>query len=120
MDCHRCQNLRYDGSPYGRCIHRGHRDVVFSREDARKRAKEGVRVYNKQICPDFKLKRRCANCSHWKRGEYFADGITPARKGECLFGIVGRSGDDCPMWEQSKKTSWRKNRNKETNKENEK
>lgn len=108
MDCHSCQYIQYDGTPYGRCSHRGHKNVTFSLQDAKKRSKKGERIYNTQICPDFKRKRRCSNCSHWKRGEYFADGKTPARKGKCLFGIVGRNGDDCPMWDRNKNTSWKK------------
>ena len=102
MDCHRCQHLRYFGGACSRCTHRGHKDVVFSRYEAKRKP------YNRQICPDFKLKKRCANCTHWNRGEYFADGRTPAKKGKCMFGIVERNGEDCPMWEQNKKTSWKK------------
>lgn len=107
MDCHRCIFLRHDGAPYGHCVHRGHGDVVFSREAARQRAKEGVRVYNKQICPDFVLKRRCSNCVNWVRGEYFADGVTPAVKGHCSLARAKQI--DCPEWAPGP-TSWRKRR----------
>lgn len=106
MDCHRCIYLRYDGCPYGRCSHSGHSDVRFSKEDLKKRASEGTRTYNKMICPDFKMKRRCSNCRYWVRGEYFADGKTPAKKGRCSLRVVV-PGDKCPIWEQGK-TSWKK------------
>ena len=91
MDCHRCRNITYAGCRYGRCSHPGHRDVFFSSEKGRKRK------YNKQICPDFVMKRRCSNCKYWKRGRYFADGMTPAEKGSCSLRI-SRAAEECPMW----------------------
>lgn len=97
MDCHRCEFLRYDGCPYGRCTHHGHPDVRLSREEARARAESGKRDYNRQICPDFVLKKRCANCRYWRRGRYFADGKTPATKGHCSLRVQER-GKDCPLW----------------------
>jgi len=100
MDCHRCENLRYDGCPYGRCIHKGHQDVRLQRK------RGGVRPYNKQICPDFVLKKRCSNCRYWLRGEYFSDGKTPAKKGRCSLRCVER-GKNCPLWKQGR-TSWKK------------
>lgn len=91
MDCHRCENLRYSGCRYGRCSHPGHRDVVLRLD------KSGERKYNRQICLDFALKKRCSNCRYWKRGRYFADGITPAKKGFCSLKILMKA-DECPMW----------------------
>lgn len=91
MDCHRCVNLTYSGCRYGRCSHPGHRDVVLRLDAA------GKRPYNRQICPDFVMKRRCSNCKYWKRGRYFADGITPATKGKCSLDVL-RTADACPMW----------------------
>lgn len=108
MDCHRCIYLRYDGCSYGRCTHRGHSDVKFSKEGLKKRVAEGKRTYNKQICPDFKMKKRCSNCKHWIRGEYFADGVTPARKGGCSLRIMVPC-EQCPMWKQGP-TTWKKKR----------
>lgn len=100
--------MRYDGCPYGRCIHRGHRDVRFRREDAGSRTEDGKRPYNRQICPDFILKKRCSNCKYWIRGAYFSDGETPARKGRCSLRCAER-GKDCPLWKKGP-TSWRKRR----------
>lgn len=97
MDCHRCAFLRYDGSPYGHCTHSGHKDVVFSVEDRKKRVKDGVRPYDRRICPDFLVKRRCSNCKYWIRGRYFADGRTPASKGRCSL-RCDEIGGGCPMW----------------------
>lgn len=106
MDCHRCVYLKYDGCNYGRCTHSGHRDVRLSRAEARKRAESGKRDYNRQICTDFKLRRKCSNCKHWVRGCYYGDGKTPARKGRCSLRILER-GADCPLWKQGP-TSWKK------------
>lgn len=96
MDCHRCKYIRYDGFRYGRCSHPGHQDVKFI---PRKHREEGAaRPYSKLICKEFCLRKRCANCSHWVRGEYYRDGQTPAKKGYCSLGIVDRN-EDCPKWE---------------------
>ena len=93
MDCHRCENIRYDGCPYGHCIHEGHRDVRFT-----KRRDGEARPYNRQICPDFVMRKRCSNCTYWVRGKYYADGKTPASKGRCSLKIVERNVHDCPLW----------------------
>lgn len=100
MDCHRCEYIRYDGCHYGRCSHVGHSDVVLLP------GKDGKRPYNKQICADFRLKKKCSNCRYWIRGEYFCDGKTPARKGRCSLDIFG-TGSTCELWKAGK-TSWRK------------
>lgn len=92
MDCHRCENLRYAGCRYGRCSHPGHRDVVL------KLGKGGARKYNRQICPDFVMKKRCSNCKYWKRGRYFADGITPRKEGKCSLDILYTGGKACSLW----------------------
>lgn len=102
MDCHRCEYIRYAGCRYGRCSHKGHVDVVLVA------GRDGKRPYNRQICPDFKLRKKCSNCIHWIRGEYFSDGITPAKKGRCKFGYSDKSGASCPYWKLSKRTSWKK------------
>lgn len=91
MDCHRCIHVRYDGCRYGRCSHPGHKDVKLSK------CQGGERKYNKQICPDFRLRKRCSNCRYWIRGRYFSDGATPAAKGKCSLRIL-REAEDCPMW----------------------
>ncbi len=106
MDCHRCENLRYDGCPYGRCVCPGHLNVRFSREDAKRRASEGNRPYNKQICPDFRMRKRCSNCKYWIRGSYFADGKTPSVKGRCSLKL-SKDAAECPLWAKGK-TSWKK------------
>lgn len=103
MDCHRCEYLSYGGCPYGRCTHKGHKDVKFIR---RKGAKGSERPYNKQICLDFKLKRLCSNCRYWIRGEYFADGNTPSKKGRCSLRCQ-KDGKICRLWKPGK-TSWKK------------
>lgn len=90
MDCHRCVNIRYDGCRYGRCSHPGHKDVVLE-------IKKGARPYNKQICPDFEVRKRCSNCKYWARGKYFADGRTPAKKGRCSLDICN-TGIPCRIW----------------------
>lgn len=97
MDCHRCENLRYDGCPYGRCSHPGHSDVRLEIGQGRE---EGRRPYNRQVCPDFRLKRRCSNCKYWERGRYFSDGKTPAAKGKCSLDIPSSqmSGGICELW----------------------
>jgi len=94
MDCHRCEYVRYDGCSYGHCVHRGHKDVILCAGP-----KGGKRRYNMDICPDFKLKKRCSNCKYWTRGKYFADGRTPARKGRCSLRCV-EAGGDCPLWKK--------------------
>ena len=105
MDCHRCKNIRYDGNPYGRCALPGHQDVVLRR---RGRDEAGTqRPYNRQVCPDFVMRRRCSNCAYWSRGEYFRDGKTPSRKGKCSLRIVERDGHDCPLWKRGQ-TRWKK------------
>ena len=104
MDCHRCENLQYGGCPYGRCVHPGHKDVKFFRK------KGAPRPYNKQICPDFRMKKRCSNCRYWERGEYFADGNTPAKKGRCSLRCQ-KEGKICRLWKPGK-TSWKKRRPK--------
>lgn len=104
MDCHRCEYLQYGGCPYGRCAHPGHSDVRLFR---RKPGEE--RPYNKQICPDFRLKKRCSNCRYWERGEYFADGSTPSKKGHCSL-RCRKDGVICRLWKPGK-TSWKKRRN---------
>ena len=91
MDCHRCEHIRYDGCRYGRCSHVGHSDVRIEP------GKDGKRPYNKMICPDFKLRRKCSNCKYWLRGRYFADGKTPASKGRCSLKIL-TGGLCCKMW----------------------
>lgn len=101
MDCHRCIHVRYGGCRYGRCSHPGHSDVILSK------GKSGEqRRYNRQICKDFVLKKRCSNCRYWERGEYFSDGMTPARRGSCSLKCEER-GKDCPIWRQGE-TSWHK------------
>ena len=108
MDCHRCVHLKYSGCPYGRCTHPGHLDVVFVPKSKRSGEAEGKRPYSREICPDFKLRKKCSNCKHWKRGEYFADGMTPAKKGGCSLRLK-ECGPDCPLWKQGP-TSWKKKR----------
>lgn len=104
MDCHRCYYLRYDGCRYGRCTHPFHPDVRMVPKSQRK---EGApRPYNREICLEFKLVRKCSNCRHWIRGEYFADGRTPATKGHCALRCMER-GAECPVWEIGP-TSWKK------------
>lgn len=105
MDCHRCRHIRYDGCSYGRCSLPCHPDVRLVRPGSKGR-KSDSRPYNMQKCPDFSLMRRCSNCRYWKRGEYFSDGRTPARKGRCSLDL-SFSADSCPMWKKGK-TSWRK------------
>ena len=106
MDCHRCVYLKYDGCNYGHCTHSGHKDVRLSLTDAKKRAEAGKRDYNRQICLDFRLRRRCSNCKYWIRGSYFGDGKTPAVKGRCSLRVLKR-GDDCSLWKVGP-TSWKK------------
>lgn len=106
MDCHRCANLKYDGCAYGRCSHPSHVDVRFSLKEARERSKNGIRPYNKQICPDFVMKKKCSNCWYWTRGMYFADGETPAIKGFCSLSI-SKTGEVCELW-RAGRTSWKK------------
>ena len=106
MDCHRCIYLRYDGCSYGHCVHRGHQDVKFSLKEAESLRAEGRRPYNRQICRDFVMKKRCSNCKYWIRGSYFRDGATPAVKGRCSLRCKER-GKDCELWRQGP-TSWRK------------
>lgn len=101
MDCHRCEHLRYNGCRYGRCTHPGHRGVVLSKPKDR-----SERTYNKLICPDFVMRKRCSNCRYWARGEYFADGKTPAKKGHCSLKLL-RDPSECPMWKAGR-TSWKK------------
>jgi len=112
MDCHRCENLTYAGSRYGRCSHPGHRDVVL------RLSGEGKRKYNKQFCAEFVMKKRCSNCKYWERGRYFADGITPATKGRCSLKIL-MSAEECPMWgagsTSSRKRKEKRNERKENN-----
>lgn len=110
MDCHRCENLRYGGCSGGRCVHPGHKDVKFVRRKAGDNSPDRKeRPYNKQICPDFKLKKLCSNCRYWERGEYFADGETPSRKGRCSLRCQ-KDGKVCRIWKPGK-TSWKKRRN---------
>lgn len=116
MDCHNCEHLRYDGCHYGRCVHRNHRNVSFSREKSKALAKNGFRVYNRETCPDFILKKRCANCKYWKRGRYFADGKTPAEKGRCSLRVIER-GKDCPLWTKGSTTTKKVNRTKKEKKD---
>lgn len=107
MDCHRCENLRYSGSRYGRCSHVGHQDVVISRGTG------GARPYNREICPDFVLRRRCSNCRYWVRGKYFADGKTPATKGRCSLDILYTGVAPCAVWRQGPTSSRKKKERKE-------
>ena len=102
MDCHRCCHIRYDGVKYGRCSHPDHLDVKFIPKS--KRVERRFRPYNMQICKDFKLVRKCSNCKNWIRGEYYNDGVTPAKKGRCSLRCFER-GADCPLWEIGP-TSW--------------
>lgn len=97
MDCHRCVYLRYGGCPH--CTHRGHRDVVLRRGDER--------PYNRMLCKDFVMKKRCSNCKYWKRGRYFADGTTPAARGKCSLGLAEHALV-CPMWAQGRTSGRRK------------
>lgn len=92
MDCHRCIHIKYDGCRYGRCASGRHPDVVI-----KKTAEGDKRSYNKMICPDFVLRKRCSNCFYWKRGKYFSDGKTPAEKGRCSLRCQERH-EDCPIW----------------------
>lgn len=91
MDCHRCIHISYSGCRYGRCSHPGHRNVVL------RRGEDGSRPYNRMICQDFEIRKRCSNCAFWVRGKYYADGNTPADKGGCSLRI-SRKADECPMW----------------------
>lgn len=102
MDCHRCIHVRYDGCSYGRCSHPNHKDVRLRLE----KKGGGERPYNKDVCPDFQLRRKCSNCKHWIRGRYFADGQTAAQKGHCGYNLQEK-GDKCSMWKQGP-TSWKK------------
>lgn len=107
MDCHRCVYLRYDGCPH--CVHPDHLDVKRERRaNGRVAGDKAKRAYSKEWCADFKLRKRCSNCKHWRRGEYFGDGMTPARKGHCSLRIVLKD-ENCPLWEIGP-TSWRKRR----------
>lgn len=103
MDCHRCENLRYAGCRYGRCSHRGHLDVVLKLEKGAGRK----RPYNRQICPDFVMRKRCSNCLYWRRGKYFADGKTPATTGRCSLN-VGTDAAACAMWRKGPTSSSKK------------
>ena len=103
MDCHRCVHLRYDGSRYGRCSLPQHSRVRFTPKSQRGGE---PRPYSREECPDFAIRRRCSNCRYWARGEYFADGVTPARKGSCTLDVP-RDASDCPLWSKGP-TSWRK------------
>jgi len=94
MDCHRCSHLRYDGSRYGRCSLPQHAGVRFTPKSQRMGE---PRPYSRETCPDFSLRRSCPNCRYWSRGEYFADGVTPARKGACTLD-VRKSASECPLW----------------------
>lgn len=105
MDCHRCENLIYSGCRYGRCSHPGHRDVVLRIGNGAKRP------YNRQICADFVMKKRCSNCKYWIRGKYFADGMTPAAKGSCSLRI-SRDGSECQVWRAGPTSSRRRKENK--------
>lgn len=102
MNCRMCENVRYGGG-CARCSMPGHRDVVL------RPGADGRRTYNKEICPDFRLVKRCSNCLYWFRGAYAGDGVTPATRGRCSLGrpegLVGR----CPLWRKGR-TSWRKRR----------
>lgn len=112
MDCHRCIHIKYAGCRYGRCDCPGHSGIVLVK------SRSGRRSYNNLICPDFVMRRRCSNCVHWKRGEYFADNKTPATKGCCTLGNVISNGGPCPDWKQNKKTSWNKSKRIEEKGEN--
>lgn len=105
MDCHRCEHIRYDGCRYGRCSCPGHSDVRLVLD----KSKDRKRPYNKRICPDFRLRRKCSNCRYWIRGKYFSDGKTPAKKGRCSLDI--KEQGPCDIWKEGK-TSWRKRRQK--------
>ena len=98
MDCRRCIHIRYSGCRHGRCSHPGHKDVVL-------RPGSG---YNTQICGDFVFRRRCSNCAHWLRGEYFGDGITPALGGGCSMGMAPDEAGFCMKWKKNRMTSWKK------------
>jgi len=104
MDCHRCIYIRYDGCRYGRCTHPGHLDVRLVPKGSRPKGHK--RPYSRMICREFKLRKKCSNCKHWVRGEYFADGHTPAKKGKCSLRVIER-GADCPLWKMGP-TSWKK------------
>jgi len=106
MDCHRCKFLKYDGCRYGRCTHQCHPDVKFVPKSQRKEGSS--RPYSREICKDFRLRKKCSNCKKWIRGEYFADGKTPAKKGRCSLRLIER-GEDCPLWAPGP-TSWKKRR----------
>lgn len=108
MDCHRCVFLKYDGCRYGRCTHQAHLDVKFVLKSQRKN--KGSRPYSREICKEFILKKKCSNCKKWIRGEYFADGKTPSKRGRCSLRLMER-GEDCPLWEIGP-TSWRKHSRK--------
>lgn len=99
MDCHRCIHVRYDGCHYGRCSHAGHSDVILVRGGDK-------RPYNRQVCSDFVLRKRCSNCKYWVRGIYFADGKTPSEKGRCSLRCRD-DGKTCKLWKQGN-TSWKK------------
>ena len=103
MDCHRCEHIRYDGCPYGRCSVPGRQDVRFER---RKPGDGRSRPYSRLICTDFRMKKRCSNCRYWKRGRYFSDGKTPAQKGKCSLEIR-TEGSICKMWSAGP-TSWKR------------
>ena len=76
----------------------------------------GKRKYNRQICPDFVMKKRCSNCKYWIRGRYFADGATPATKGRCSLKISRLEGV-CPVWGAGSTSSRKRkaNKNEEVN-----
>lgn len=101
MNCHRCQNLRYDGAHYGRCAHPAHKDVVFTFRSDRKGKGSRTRPYNKDKCPDFVMIRKCSLCAYWERGKYHRDGKTPSVKGSCMLGICCKEGCVCQMWEKA-------------------
>lgn len=104
MDCHRCIFIKYNGCRYGRCTHPGHPDVKFVPKE--QRSADISRPYSREICKDFCLRKKCSNCKKWIRGQYFADGKTPAVRGRCSLRLVER-GEDCPQWEIGP-TSWKK------------
>ncbi len=95
MDCRNCIYIRYGGCSH--CSHPGHSGMSIVSCAGRRKE------YDRRICPDFTLRKRCSNCKYWKRGEYFMDGKTPSRKGYCSLGLSAGAGK-CQIWGRGKTT----------------
>jgi hypothetical protein len=77
--------------------------VVFIFKKDRKGKGSRKRPYNKGVCEDFKMIRKCSLCRYWERGKYHRDGKTPSVKGRCILSICSLDGNGCPMWDKATK-----------------